>query len=38
VETRTDPFADAWPAIEGWLIAEPSIEAKALMAAIPGVG
>ncbi|MFZ2651524.1 MAG: transposase family protein [Burkholderiaceae bacterium] len=29
--TRTDPFADAWPVIEGWLIAEPSIAAKALM-------
>ena len=29
--TRTDPFADAWPAIEGWLNAEPSIAAKALM-------
>ena len=30
--TRTDPFADAWPVIEGWLTAEPSIAAKALMA------
>ncbi len=30
--TRTDPFADAWPVIEGWLVAEPSIAAKALMA------
>ena len=29
--TREDPFADAWPVIEGWLIAEPSIAAKALM-------
>jgi hypothetical protein len=29
--TRTDPFADAWPVIEGWLNAEPSIAAKALM-------
>jgi len=29
--TRADPFADAWPVIEGWLIAEPSIAAKALM-------
>ena len=29
--TRTDPFADAWPVIEGWLIAEPSIAPKALM-------
>jgi hypothetical protein len=29
--TRPDPFADAWPVIEGWLIAEPSIAAKVLM-------
>jgi Integrase core domain len=29
--TRTDPFADAWPVIEGWLIAEPSVAAKVLM-------
>lgn len=29
--TRTDPFADAWPVIEGWLIAEPSVAAKTLM-------
>ena len=29
--TRPDPFADAWPVVEGWLIAEPSIAAKALM-------
>ena len=29
--TRTDPFADAWPVIEGWLMAEPSIAPKALM-------
>lgn len=29
--TRTDPFADAWPVIEGWLNAEPSIAAKVLM-------
>ena len=29
--TRTDPFADAWSVIEGWLNAEPSISAKALM-------
>ena len=27
-----DPFADAWPVIEGWLIAQPSIAAHALMA------
>ena len=29
--TRVDPFARAWPVIEGWLIAEPSIPAHALM-------
>jgi hypothetical protein len=29
--TRTDPFADAWPVIEGWLAAEPAASAKALM-------
>lgn len=29
--TRTDPFADAWPVIESWLIAEPSVAAKTLM-------
>ena len=29
--TRVDPFADAWPVVEGWLIAEPAISAKALM-------
>ena len=29
--TRTDPFVAAWPVIEGWLIAELSIVAKALM-------
>ena len=26
-----DPFADAWPVVEGWLIAEPTVSAKALM-------
>ena len=30
-KTRLDPFADAWPVIEGWLVAEPSIAAKVLM-------
>jgi len=30
-KTRVDPFADAWPVVEGWLIAEPSASAKALM-------
>lgn len=29
--TRVDPFADAWPVVEGWLIAEPTVPAKALM-------
>jgi hypothetical protein len=29
--TRVDPFADAWPVVEGWLIAEPTASAKALM-------
>jgi hypothetical protein len=28
---RPDPFADAWPVIEGWLIAEPSVPASELM-------
>ena len=26
-----DPFADAWPVVEGWLIAEPAASAKTLM-------
>ena len=30
-KTRVDPFADAWPAIEGWLIAEPAISANEMM-------
>jgi hypothetical protein len=30
-KTRVDPFADAWPAIEGWLITEPAVSAKVLM-------
>jgi hypothetical protein len=30
-KTRVDPFADAWPAIEGWLIAEPAVSANELM-------
>ena len=29
---RPDPFADAWPVVEGWLIAEPAVSAKELMA------
>jgi hypothetical protein len=30
-KTRVDPFADAWPVIEGWLIAEPAVSANELM-------
>lgn len=30
-KTRVDPFADAWPIIEGWLIAEPAVSANELM-------
>jgi hypothetical protein len=30
-KTRVDPFADAWPVVEGWLIAEPTVSAKVLM-------
>ena len=29
--SRVDPFADAWPVVEGWLIAEPEVSVKALM-------
>ena len=29
--TRTDPFEHAWPVVEGWLVAEPSVTAKDLM-------
>ena len=29
--TRVDPFAQAWPVVEGWLIAEPSVSANVLM-------
>jgi hypothetical protein len=29
--TRVDPFADAWPVVEGWLLAEPAVSAKVLM-------
>ena len=29
--TRVDPFADAWPVVQGWLIAEPTASAKTLM-------
>lgn len=30
-KTRVDPFADVWPVIEGWLIAEPTVAANELM-------
>jgi hypothetical protein len=30
-KTRVDPFADAWPVVEGWLMAEPTVSAKELM-------
>ncbi len=29
--TKVDPFADAWPLVDGWLIAEPAASAKVLM-------
>ena len=29
--TLVDPFADAWPTVEGWLIAEPNAPANVLM-------
>ena len=31
-KTRVDPFADAWPVVDGWLNAEPTVSAKELMA------
>ena len=31
-KTRSDPFADAWPVVDGWLNAEPTVSAKELMA------
>ncbi|CAB3743292.1 ISNCY family transposase ISBj12 [Paraburkholderia phenoliruptrix] len=30
-KTRVDPFADVWPVIEGWLIAEPAVATNELM-------
>ena len=30
-KTRVDPFADAWPVVEGWLIAEPADSAKTMI-------
>jgi hypothetical protein len=39
---RPDPFLDAWPVIEGWLIAEPSVPARELtdrlVAMVPDLG
>jgi hypothetical protein len=29
--TRIDPFADSWPLVEGWLVAEPSLAAGELL-------
>jgi hypothetical protein len=29
--TRTDPFADSWPLVEGWLAAEPNLAAGELL-------
>jgi len=29
--SRVDPFADAWPVIEGWLVAEPGVQSRELM-------
>lgn len=29
--TRVDPFANAWPVIEGWLIAEPHVTGQVMM-------
>jgi hypothetical protein len=30
-KTRADPFAESWPLVESWLVAEPNITAKELM-------
>ena len=32
-----DPFADAWTAIEVWLVAEPAISANEMMNRVAGV-
>ena len=29
--TRTDPFADSWPLVEDWLVAEPNLAAGELL-------
>jgi hypothetical protein len=31
MEGRADPFAQAWPVVEGWLINEPTATARELM-------
>ena len=35
--SQTDPFADAWPLIEGWLLAELSVPANILMDRLAGM-
>ena len=35
--TRTDPFADAWPVVEGRLIAEPTTTAKELLGRLANI-
>lgn len=29
--TRADPFAQAWPVVQGWLISEPTVTAKEML-------
>jgi hypothetical protein len=29
--TRADPFAESWPLVEGWLVAEPNLAASELL-------
>ena len=29
--TRADPFAESWPLVEGWLVAEPNLAAGELL-------
>lgn len=29
--SRADPFAESWPIVEGWLVAEPNLAAKELL-------
>lgn len=33
-----DPFADAWPVVVGWVIAEHTVSAKALMGRLAAMG